>query len=322
MIGRPPVLPTRHEHSHENDQPSPALPFAVVAIQGKGFGVIATRDIHFGERILAEEPLTLQVAWMPNPNSIKPEAPLVAEKSIAEHVGALPASQQRQFCSLSQATALYGAEKTLAGIAATNGIPFRSHGQLVGGVFATASRFNHSCSSNMAYKWNEELGKLTVHATRPLIAANTELTFNYGFGSVFCQRGQRQRHLLENFGFTCDCAKCGLQGKDLAASEQRTQRIGDDAAVIRALGTRGSLEALLSNGPAQTLACLEELWALMRAEGGEGLYHGTEVGTQHDHHRLTYTWPYARNPSHHLSHTHNLMMIHSPSTLRLSCKPS
>ena len=134
-------------------------PFQVVSIPGRGLGCCATRDIAQGERLLVESPLTVQGGNCP---------------SLERTVATLPLRDRERFFSLSQNEAIAPGKfwstqqpgaKTPEGIAATNGIPFRHLGTVYGGIFPTTSRFNHSCCSNAAYKWNSALNKLTVHAT-------------------------------------------------------------------------------------------------------------------------------------------------------------
>lgn len=275
-----------------------AAAYRVVPIQGKGMGALATRAIGLGERILAEAPLTLQGPGLP---------------ALEETVRALPPDKREQFFELSHAATLYGRQKTVAGIAATNGIPFRVAGKLFGGVFFAASRFNHSCDAvrarrsrrtksmphshapaahslpashpirllppqNCAFKWNHDLRQLTVHCCKPGIAAGHELTFNYGFGAIFAPRETRRQHLQRNFGFECMCAKCALRGSALAASESRIDLIGEDTAIIRELAQFGSQQAVLDNEPSAVLTRLEQRYRLMTMEEGGtgGVYHGIE----------------------------------------------
>ena len=66
-------------------------------LKGKGLGAVATRDIHLGERVLAEAPLTIQGPGLP---------------PLESTVGALPPDKRRLFFSLAQARELYGETKT------------------------------------------------------------------------------------------------------------------------------------------------------------------------------------------------------------------
>ena len=187
-----------------------ALPFAVVPIAGKGKGCIALRQIELGERILTEAPLIMLSEGM-------------AEAALTDAIDALSASDRSRLFDLSVNMERFGPEKTAFGIVTTNGIPFRQHGRRHGGVFAIACRFNHACDSNALYKWNAANGRLTVHATRR-IEVGSEITFNYGYDSIFCPRDARQRRLRETFGFVCTCNHCALTGSALRESDERLER--------------------------------------------------------------------------------------------------
>lgn len=74
--------------------------FEVQAIDGKGMGAIATRDIKLGERVLAEKALfVLQLEGL-------------SEECAAAAAAALGPDQQRQFFELCQDEAVYGATRT------------------------------------------------------------------------------------------------------------------------------------------------------------------------------------------------------------------
>ena len=178
-------MPPRTEPSAVLNATKSTLPFAVVPIPGKGQGCIATRDIAQGTRILLEPPLIVQGAGLPN---------------ASEAVSALSAHDRQRFFDLAQDAPRFGDDKTPAGIVATNGIPFRVGERQLGGVFPTASRLNHACDSNCAYKWNSSLGMLTVHCCRG-VRAGEECTFNYGFDSTYAPRETRQARLYALFGF-------------------------------------------------------------------------------------------------------------------------
>jgi hypothetical protein len=222
--------------------------FAVQALDGRGLGCVAVADIARGTRLLAEPPLTLEGPALP---------------SVEEQLAVLDAAERARFFSLAQEERLYGHTTTVDGIVGTNGIPFLNGDDDYGGVFPVASRFNHSCAASAIYQWNGFLGRLTVHAARD-VARGEELTFNYdGFGSVFARREIRQAHLRTTFGFGCACAKCGLSGRALDASEQRTVRMGEDGAYAAELA---AWDVRARGGAAALVERLESRHALVQAE--------------------------------------------------------
>lgn len=249
---------------------SAALPFTIVQIDGRGLGVVAARDLKAGERLLREAPLV--VAEM--------EGSSISHALLEGAVDPLSPEKRTRLFELSQ-NAEYGEIKNAAGIAQTNGIPFRWREKKFGAVYYTASRFNHSCAANTSYKWAAERsidsgqvnGFLTVHATTR-ITAGTELTFNYlGFAAP---REQRRERLLESFGFTCTCAKCALSGAALRESEERLAALGDPASLSEELNALGALGTLVNEEAADVLAWLERRWALLvRESPPDGVLAGT-----------------------------------------------
>lgn len=78
-------------------------------------------------------------------------------------------------------------------------------------VFPNISRINHSCIPNAQGNFHTKLGQLTIHAVRD-INVDEELTLNYlpEHGAL---QATRQSKLLRDYGFTCACPACDLEGK-------------------------------------------------------------------------------------------------------------
>ena len=195
--------------------------FCVVPFAGRGMGWRASRNIEVGERLLAERPLVEQ----------GPERP-----QLAAAVAALSATDRQRYFELTQNVSRFGEVKTARGIFETNAHPCHDYSAQHRAVFPLASRANHACygANNATYKWNSQLRMLTVHATRR-IRVGDEICVSYGYPEGCRLRAERQRHLLETFGFACGCAKCELSGDDLAASEQRLAIIQDEATFLSEL---------------------------------------------------------------------------------------
>ena len=146
---------------------SVASPFEVRPIAGKGSGVIAVRDIERGERLLAEAPfLQVQGGWQ----DLRKELVHGIFDDLRAALRGLSPAERAKFFELTQNPVRFGAQKTATGVFATNGIPFDHHGQPRVGVFLTAARFNHACNPNAIYRWNANLGRLTIHACQPIAA--------------------------------------------------------------------------------------------------------------------------------------------------------
>mmetsp|Transcript_40481 Transcript_40481/g.81146 ORF Transcript_40481/g.81146 Transcript_40481/m.81146 type:complete len:461 (-) Transcript_40481:342-1724(-) len=186
-------------------------PFDVVNIPQMGMGVVATRDIAAGQRLIAECPL-LSIA-----PSVDDESDMLNVQRAAQ---CMTMANRTALFSLSQHTAKFGDEKNLKGIWMTNALPL-NHGHA--GVFKTVSRFNHACSPNAYACWNGLLERETVHAIVD-ISQGSQISIDYfREGS----RAVRQEHLKREFGFECKCTLCGLAGAALLKSDTRQQRISD-----------------------------------------------------------------------------------------------
>ena len=157
--------------------PHEGCSWRVADLDGKGCGIIATRNIHCGERILADRPLAI-VTQQGGSSPIG---------VIQRVVDALTPSAKKAFFGLSQNHFKYGAVKTAEGIWRTNAYPIfdQPSGRKVAAVFAHTCRINHACSPNAHVAWNKELKRHTVHATRP-ITAGSEIT-------VSCTQATRKK---------------------------------------------------------------------------------------------------------------------------------
>lgn len=258
-------------------------PFAVMPIDGKGFGVVATRELFIGERLLAETPLLvvpMDVSGYDGQRNGEYEG--IPSALLEAAVDALPADSRCKFFGLSQNSAYV--TRSPAGIAQTNGIPHTHGSKTYGAIYYMASRFNHSCDANACFRWNRSLGgavggavppdgagsggQLTVHATKR-IPAGTEITFNYA--GFLAPREARRRYLLESFGFECTCAKCAVSGPALAESEARIAALGGTASLRASLRAWGALDALVVDEPSAVLGRLDARYALVEAECEDGL---------------------------------------------------
>lgn len=181
-------------------------PYTIQAIPGKGLGVIATKAITRGTRILTETP----VMHLNQPD---------------KHYRA-PDSQFRDLSDDDKESVLslynYCEDKgTLMGILWTNAIPLPGRYPECG-LFIEASRINHACYPNTVHTWNEEARELRTYAIRD-INEGEEITNKYTSG--FAEYATRQRHLKEVFGFTCQCYLCSLPAEERDKSDERIWKI-------------------------------------------------------------------------------------------------
>ena len=222
---------------------------------------MASRNIALGERLISEAPLIEHT----------PDSP-----PLSDLVDALPEESRAAFFELAQNSERFGEKKTAEGIYATNALPNHAYSISHGAIFATISRFNHSCDANACFKWNPALGRMTVHASRP-IRADEEITFNYGFPNGCVLRDARKRRLQSTFGFDCKCSKCSLTGEALRASEQRLAAIGDTSTLLDELCVWGSLPTLVCVPAEQVLRRLDARMELVSQEYPHGHCRGLDA---------------------------------------------
>jgi hypothetical protein len=176
--------------------------FKQIAIPGKGQGLVATKAIKRGTRILSERPL-LSVAG--NAAAIVP---------ILHAFSALDVADMQAYCSLHRYLHPSVAEK----IAHRIGKPVASldprifafvatfvTNHLGDHVFLQGSRINHSCVPNVEFAWNPDSGHGTFHAIKE-IKQGEELTLSYIRGANWTK--VKRGRALQPWGFTCSCYSC------------------------------------------------------------------------------------------------------------------
>jgi hypothetical protein len=256
----------------------------VTALTGKGYGVVATRTIGRGERIMAESPLATCTKHAYRAHDAR---------IFARTVDSLPPAQRAAFYALSQSELLYGTQKTAEGVWRSNAYAVHGHAQAraltsyqpaphskpdpvklssnryptvehsdgssEGSVFAVACRINHACAPNAHISWSKALAKQTVHAMYE-IAAGDEITVSYAHPGSVC--AARRSHLRNKFGFDCTCVLCALTGEALQASDVRQRQL---AALAVLLAVPHASRA--SKTQTSTVDLVAEKLHLLKAEG-------------------------------------------------------
>ncbi|KAI8722452.1 MYND-type zinc finger protein samB [Fusarium sp. LHS14.1] len=191
------------KENSDTDQKVGTAMYAIRDVPDKGKGLIATKPIPRGTRILAEPPLFRSP--MTDDRAVKDE--------ILNKVNSLHPAHKATFFALTSLQK-YEADHPAWGIFCSNAL---KEVQGMYGLYPTAARINHSCVPNAHYARNNALGKLTIHAVKD-IAEGDEITIFYL--NVYNIRAERQKKLR---GFTCTCSLCSLEGERLKESDQRLQ---------------------------------------------------------------------------------------------------
>lgn len=192
-------------------------PFEIKEIEGKGMGVIATRDIKAGELILKETPLVTHS----NGSGIAGLDRLVAALSDADKDSYNSLYVNPSLASLSRPLAIFK----------TNAMGLGENAEK-GGLFVEGSRFNHSCRPNCSQWWDEKEGVSWFIASRK-IKSGEEICICYN--KMMEPRAERQRWLKKTFGFDCDCEACSRSPEETIASDSRRQTIFDTYDSLRPL---------------------------------------------------------------------------------------
>ncbi|KAF5673861.1 SET domain-containing protein [Fusarium heterosporum] len=184
--------------------------FVLKDIPGKDKGLIAIKNIPKGTRILAETPLFT----IPQHYAHRDES----GRRIKAELKKLSKTQQQAFMSLHNSHPHLSRE---IGVVETNGFGLGPDTSTCA-LFLEAARMNHSCAPNVSYRWNSNIGKMTVHATKD-IQDNSEITINY-LGEIDGY-AVRQQKLKTAFGFDCACDLCSLPVSARKLSDKRRSEI-------------------------------------------------------------------------------------------------
>ncbi|CAF3542590.1 unnamed protein product [Fusarium graminearum] len=197
-------------------------------VPGKGQGLIATRKIPKGTRILSEKAIIRVPEIFANIAAVS--------ASIGRQVDSLPPDQREAFLSMCNIYPSDDDTSPYLGIVRSNGLPM----DFGSGVFLQASRINHACDNNAQKDYNEGIKRHTVHALRD-IEEGEEITITYL--GILKNRRTRQQALRTKFMFTCTCNLCSLPDDLSAESDRRL----DEILALEDRIARAGITGMLSN---------------------------------------------------------------------------
>lgn len=179
-------------------------PFELRDLPGRGKGLIATRLIKEGDRIITEAPLF----------ALSTQVKAAPEKILADALAKIPADARARYMRLGNAGLHADARVS---IFQTNAVALGSRGA---GVCPTFARLNHAClgAFNVVYSWQEETGVIVVHAVKDIKPGEELLTT---YTDTLRPRGDRQWYLQKTYNFTCACASCSRSDAENDASDLR-----------------------------------------------------------------------------------------------------
>lgn len=122
-------------------------------------------------------------------------------------------------------------------------------------VFLQASRFNHDCDYNAAYRYHRTLKAATIHTITD-IPKGDEITVSY----IDTRKPSRERQLeLRQYGFTCECNAC--KG---GSNDSRRLRISQ-------LDSEIGMAELYGQSQIYKLGLVKEQEKLIQMEGIDGM---------------------------------------------------
>jgi len=228
------------------------IAYQIVPIEGRGLGVIATRNIRRGELIVLERP----VITCMNEHSAPPRTVLtVDDKLFAERVpikqvdpdfahpdtlissnaGHLVMGQMKKVRALYNALTTQDQEKVLQlhdrfeklvgkktpfGVYSSNSFDCGGEGSVLCPIIC---RFNSSCTPNVMHIWSQPYERCVAMRD---IAQGEEMCNSY-CNHVFLPRLERRRILKARYDFDCYCETCSLCDTESAASDARRLKLAE-----------------------------------------------------------------------------------------------
>ncbi|KAJ7581993.1 hypothetical protein C8J56DRAFT_1168088 [Mycena floridula] len=202
--------------------PRPSKPAHRIAkTPRKGLAVFATRKLAAGELLFAERPLIIMPSALPvhGPNltgysrdQIQQIALQDTERILEVMVGRMDEEDKAKVMALHNSHTKDGSGP-LMGRFRTNafgGVKELQHKGLSnyesGIICNEGSRFNHSCSPNVQFKWDPASFSMKFLVLRA-VEAGEEITYSYSSCGITPPAAERQK-ALEPYEFRCTCAAC------------------------------------------------------------------------------------------------------------------
>lgn len=212
-------------------------------IAGIGFGVVSCQQIKTGSLIMSEKPLVTVPANF-------------SQRSFLTQLQRLDREGRESFFALRNTFTKF---QPIEGIVKTNAIPL-GKGSATGAIFPNCSRFNHSCTANAAYHWNEDAGEEKVFAVKD-IDLGDEITVTYVPDEVWTLPSkERKEQIARMFGFDCLCTRCACEDQmERTKSDKRRTRIAE---IDKNVGDG----VLIMTNPSKALLLCREALSLLQEE--------------------------------------------------------
>ncbi|KAG6299771.1 hypothetical protein E4U45_004312 [Claviceps purpurea] len=187
---------------------------ALQDVPGKGKGLVATRNIPKGTRILSEQAL-FTITYVTDVQE--------RQRLISQQVDLLSNDQRDAFLSMHNVHTFNDTARRYLGIFQTNSLPAEGISTPYNrAICLQTCRINHDCEYNAVFNWNEMIKRHTVHVIRD-ISAGEEITVSYV--DFLRSREIRQIILKAAWDFTCSCRLCSLPDEQSQERDRKLDQI-------------------------------------------------------------------------------------------------
>lgn len=198
----------------DEDDEHADLPYAIVNIEGKGEGVVATRDLAPGDFIASER---AQLKWRASEKSFYRLEWMLSKLSPEDR----EKFHKLHNCYTEEDLGHYGtAPPEIIGKWQTNAFGTDDDHQVV--YLNVITKLNHACRNNVSRHWCPQEETMTIRAS-DYIRKGEELTFSYVSQFNSCEN--RRFHAILGWGFLCNCELCSLPPEQLKISDERRLRL-------------------------------------------------------------------------------------------------
>jgi len=230
-----------------------SCPLIVIkSIEGKGLGIVSTRNIPAGTILIREDPIIVHEGGSSKLDDfLKKFINLDASEKFKymnlydpeEKSNVVRQDIVEKLPEIDQSNWVF---KIWRIFYANSILVSEKQGVRAEAVYPTVSRINHSCKANVVFGLDEhDDSKMVITACRDIVK-NEELLLNYIGPILFSDRKERQSELRKGWCFECCCEICLLSGEELEVNERIRQEIRDIASKIQSCvepSLQGTLKA-------------------------------------------------------------------------------
>ena len=207
--------------------------FQIQKLDGKGYGMIATKHINAFTLILVEKPLLIEPRNMTQ---------ALEKELLHQFKNNLNKQQQEIILNLSNCNndskEAQNEENKLNGIYHTNCVGTGDSLQHKSGLFTNFARINHSCLPNCCMYFEGKPTDCIILKSLFGIKKGEEITIGY-IPRLLYTFDQRQKILMDNYGFECKCNElCLFKEKYdelIIEYRERIKRTRDLKSILRAI---------------------------------------------------------------------------------------